>query len=180
MQQVGQKSSMNNIDESIEQNTIRVATLGDITAIAAFDLIAQGEPERQRFIDAAVMNGQCWVLEIAGEVTAYIIMSAHFFGWPFIDLVYVRSDQRQFGYATALMRHIEAICGREKLFTSTNLSNLAMQRLLEKLGYTISGVVHNLDEGDPEVFYFKRPTVSGHESGYNMPQVNSDKSLTGH
>lgn len=43
-----------------------------------------------------------------------------------------------------------------KLFTSTNLSNLPMQSLLSKSGYELSGVIHNLDVGDPEIVYYKR------------------------
>ena len=31
-----------------------------------------------------------------------------------------------------------------------------MQALLNRAGYAVSGVIHNLDEGDPEVVYFKR------------------------
>jgi hypothetical protein len=31
-----------------------------------------------------------------------------------------------------------------------------MQALMAKLGYAPSGIINNLDEGDPEVFYFKR------------------------
>lgn len=156
--------------EQVKEHVIRPASSSDINELLAFDTIAQGEPLRQTFIRKAVEDGYCTVLEANGQVVAYIIMERSFFGWPFIELVYVHSDHRQYGYATALMRHIEATCGTEKLFTSTNLSNLRMQRLLEKLGYTISGVVHNLDEGDPEVFYFKRPAHFGGESGYNTPQ----------
>jgi hypothetical protein len=44
----------------------------------------------------------------------------------------------------------------EKLFTSTNLSNLPMQGIMSKLGYRPSGVIENLDPGDPELIYFKR------------------------
>ena len=39
---------------------------------------------------------------------------------------------------------------------ATNLSNLPMQALLAKLNYQLSGVIHNLDEGDPELVFFKR------------------------
>lgn len=31
-----------------------------------------------------------------------------------------------------------------------------MQLLLAKLEYVLSGVIHNLDEGDPEIVYFKQ------------------------
>ena len=46
--------------------------------------------------------------------------------------------------------------GTAKLFTSTNQSNLGMQALLVRLGYEPSGIVHNLDEDDPELIYVKR------------------------
>jgi hypothetical protein len=55
-----------------------------------------------------------------------------------------------------LLRHLESFCETSKLFISTNLSNLPMQSLLAKLVYVLSGVIHNLDEGDPELVYFKR------------------------
>ena len=156
--------------ESIRENIIRAAEANDADAILAFDLIAQGDETRQDFIHEAIERGCCTIVEVEAQPAAYIIVERKFFGWPFIDLVYVRTDYRKHGFATALMQHIEDTCNTEKLFTSTNLSNLPMQRLLEKLDYTISGVVHNLDEGDPEVFYFKRPVKSGGKSGYNTAQ----------
>jgi ribosomal protein S18 acetylase RimI-like enzyme len=156
--------------ETIEQHIIRIAQIEDINRILDFDLISKEDETRQASIRQAVEHGYCMVAEIDRKVVAYIIVEHKFFGWPFIELVYVHTDYRQHGFATALMRHIEATCEVEKLFTSTNLSNLPMQRLLEKLGYTISGLVHNLDEGDPEVFYFKRPVKSAGESGYNTTQ----------
>ncbi len=54
------------------------------------------------------------------------------------------------------MPHVEVLCQTDKLFTSTNQSNRPMQKLLEKLGYQPSGYIENLDEGDPELVYFKR------------------------
>jgi hypothetical protein len=60
------------------------------------------------------------------------------------------------GAGEALVKHLESLCQTAKLFTSTNLSNLPMQSLLAKMGYILSGVIHNLDEGDPEIVYFKK------------------------
>ena len=54
------------------------------------------------------------------------------------------------------MQHMEQTCTTAKLFTSTNQSNAPMQALLNKLGYRQSGFIENLDEGDPELIYFKR------------------------
>ncbi len=158
--------------EDVERYAIRKAKHHDVEAIVAFDLIAQCDTTRQAFIRKAVEEGFCTVLTVEDTAVAYIIVERNFFGWPFIELVYVRTDYRQYGYATSLMRYIEATCESEKLFTSTNLSNLPMQRLLEKLGYVISGVVHNLDEGDPEVFYFKRPAQTADKSRYNTAQFS--------
>jgi hypothetical protein len=46
-------------------------------------------------------------------------------------------------------------CATRKLFTSTNESNRAMRDLLAHAGFEPSGVVQNLDPGDPELIYFK-------------------------
>jgi len=46
-------------------------------------------------------------------------------------MLYVDPEHRHCGVGTALMRHIELACQTAKLFTSTNLSNLPMQSLLE-------------------------------------------------
>jgi hypothetical protein len=35
------------------------------------------------------------------------------------------------------------------LFASTNESNVPMQALLDSLGYVQSGIINNLDPGDP-------------------------------
>ena len=54
------------------------------------------------------------------------------------------------------IRHLINECRTPKLFTSTNQSNIPMQRLLATLEFARSGFIENLDEGDPEVVYFKR------------------------
>jgi len=55
------------------------------------------------------------------------------------------------------MKHLQESVppSSKKLFTSTNLSNLPMQSLLAQLNFKLSGVIENLDEGDPELVYFK-------------------------
>ncbi len=160
------------MSEPAKHYVIRAAESRDASTIISFDLNARRDDERQVLIRRAIEQGFCTVAEVAYKVAAYIIMERKFFGCPFIELVYVHTDYWQQGLGTALMRHIEAEYEGEKLFTSTNLSNLRMQRLLEKLGYVISGVVHNLDEGDPEVIYFKHPSKSAGESGYNTAQLS--------
>jgi hypothetical protein len=40
------------------------------------------------------------------------------------------------------------------MFTSTNASNVAMRSLLEAEGWSFSGQLDGLDEGDPELVFF--------------------------
>jgi ribosomal protein S18 acetylase RimI-like enzyme len=135
----------------------RPATANDIESIIRFDEIAQ-QPESGRadFIRHKVAQGVIYVAVLDGQPVAYGVLIYTFFGNAFIDLLYVDPNQRRMGFGVSLMQYLESISEGEKLFTSTNLSNLRMQALLQKLGYVLSGVIHNLDEGDPELVYFKR------------------------
>jgi GNAT superfamily N-acetyltransferase len=83
-------------------------------------------------------------------------MNYTFYDNGFIAMLYVQPGHRRRGVGAALLAHLESLCQTPKLFTSTNLSNLPMQSLLVKSGYTLSGVIHNLDEDDPEIVYCKR------------------------
>ncbi len=145
--------------------SIRQAVERDVASISAIDLTAQAEDGRRRFIERAVAEGNCFVVALAdGEtVAAYGVLEYSFYGYGFISMLYVEASQRRRNYGTALMNHLETICRTEKLFTSTNLSNLAMQSLLAKAGYKLSGVIHNLDEDDPELVYCKARQGSGRE-----------------
>ena len=85
--------------ERVENHIIRIAKIEDTDAILAFDLIAQTDDKRRVFIREAVEQGHCTVAEVDGKAAAYLIMERNFFGWPFIDLVYVHTDYRQQGLA---------------------------------------------------------------------------------
>jgi GNAT superfamily N-acetyltransferase len=136
----------------------RTAQHSDVDAIISFDPIAQQEQQRVEFIRRSIDQGVCHVALIDDQPVAYGVLVYTFFGNAFIDLLYVASDHRRQGVGAALMGYLESISQGDKLFTSTNLSNLRMQALLQKLNYALSGVIHNLDEGDPELVYFKRLT----------------------
>jgi len=134
---------------------IRPAQEMDIEKICAFDHVVEIEDVRRTIIEDAVQHGHCHVAEHEGEILGYVILVYTFFGFGFVELLYVHSDHRRKGVGGALMQHAESLCTTEKLFTSTNLSNTNMRSLLMKLGYEESGIVHGLDEGDPELFYRK-------------------------
>ncbi len=136
--------------------SIRPAIENDIDALCSFDLIAQRENERREFIRRVVTSGECFVAVADEKVIGYGVLNYTFYYNGCIDMLYVDSEYRRVGAGAALLKHLESLCQTPKLFTSTNLSNLPMQSLLAKLDYVLSGVIHNLDEDDPEIVYFKR------------------------
>ena len=136
--------------------TIRPAAEADVETLCSFDQVALREEGRREFIGRSVAAGSCHVAEVGREVIGYGVLSHAFYGHGFVEMLYVHPGRRRRGAGATLLRHLESLCQSEKLFTSTNLSNLPMQRLLNKAGYALSGVIHNLDEGDPEIVYVKR------------------------
>lgn len=134
--------------------TIRDAVSSDRDAIASFDHPVQTEPGRAAFIERALLSATCLVAERDGRVVAYGVLEYTFFDNGFVSMVYVAEPNRRQGVGRALLEGLAERCTTRKLFTSTNESNKPMQRLLRLLGYVPSGVVENLDPGDPEHFYF--------------------------
>ena len=136
--------------------SIRPAVETDVDTLCSLDHIARRENERREFIRREVASGNCFVAVIDETVVGYGVLNYTFHHHGCIDMLYVDSDHRRRGAGAELLRHMESLCTTAKLFTSTNLSNLPMQSLLTKLDYVLSGVIHNLDDGDPEIVYFKR------------------------
>lgn len=135
---------------------IRPALDSDAESIVSFDHIAQSDSRRKAFIRRAIAAGNCFVATYDERIVGYGVLEHSFYDNGFVSMLYVHPERRRCGVGTALMRYLESVCQTAKLFTSTNLSNLPMQSLLARLGYELSGVIHNLDEGDPELVYVKQ------------------------
>jgi len=135
--------------------SIRPAEVRDIDAICAFDHLAQQNSQRRAFIERSVEAGNCFVVEADRQVVGYAVLEYTFYEQGFISMLYIHPKHRRQGAGSVMMHHLESICQTPKLFTSTNLSNSPMQSLLAKLGYKLSGVIHHLDEDDPELVYVK-------------------------
>ena len=133
---------------------IREATSADRHAILAFDHVTELEPERMHVIDRIVRSATCLVAECEGRVVAHGSLEYTFYDNGFVSIVYVAEPERRRGIGRALLQGLAARCTTRKLFTSTNQSNEPMQKLLVSLGYVPSGVIENLDPGDPELVYF--------------------------
>ncbi len=91
-----------------------------------------------------------------------MVRPAHFFGRDFVDLVMVDPTRRRAGIGRGLLRVALVAAGTEQVFTSTNASNQPMRSLLQAEGWSFSGELAGLDEGDPELVFYKfRPGVPG-------------------
>jgi ribosomal protein S18 acetylase RimI-like enzyme len=135
----------------------RPAVLSDVVHLVAFDHVAATEPDRAQLISRRVMAGDAFVFDGPNGVpVGFVLFNRSFFGHMFIELLYTRAADRRRGVGTALVTRCQSECRTGKLFTSTNRSNVVMQALLVKLGFVSSGVIENLDEGDPELVFFKQ------------------------
>jgi ribosomal protein S18 acetylase RimI-like enzyme len=146
-------------------NGIKKARQEDATAISSFDEIAMKSKQRRTFVQNAIRSGNAWVTLVNNEVVGYVVLEYTFYSQGFISMLYVHPEHRHKGIGAALMRHMETICRTQKLFTSTNQSNLPMQSLLEKLNFRPSGRIENLDEGDPELVFFKHLQKTDNQPG---------------
>jgi ribosomal protein S18 acetylase RimI-like enzyme len=132
------------------------AALEDHEAVCAVDRTSP-VPDRTRELRRWIARGECLVARRDGAVVGFIVADRSFFEQRFIPLVVVHPAHRRRGIASALIRRVAEACPEQKLFTSTNRSNVAMQAVCASLGFVRSGIVENLDDGDPELIYLKPP-----------------------
>lgn len=118
---------------------IRKAGTEDIQSIKAIDHIVPLEENRCRAIESSVESGCTYVMEVNNEIIGYGITKHNFFGCSFIETVYLKEEYRNKGCGPKLLKHIEGEALTNKIFTSTNKSNVQMQRVLQREGWQESG-----------------------------------------
>jgi len=145
------------------QAEIRRAVAGDIDGILRTDhRSASGDPGRSDFLRRSLALGECLVYLDHGMVAGFaVVKPAHFFGRDYIALLMVDPTRRRCGIGRNLLRAALAAAGTEQVFTSTNASNQPMRSLLQAEGWTFSGKLDGLDEGDPELFFYRTSGQAG-------------------
>jgi GNAT superfamily N-acetyltransferase len=128
---------------------------GDLSRLEAVDALLARDPARRAHIGDLLGAGLSWAALEAGEPVGFAIVTRHFYGFPFVDLLVVADRARRRGAGSALMAHCAAAHDRDRMFTSTNESNAPMRALLARAGWLPAGVVHYLDPGDPELIFVK-------------------------
>lgn len=138
---------------------IRLALSQDLKPIINIDDLAQADPPRLKFINRVLAARQCYIVEQREIIIGYGALEYSFYDHGFISMLYIHKTFRQQGFGTQMMRYFESICQTKKIFASTNQSNKPMQALLKSIEYQPSGIIENLDEGDPELVYWKRLNI---------------------
>lgn len=127
----------------------------DLDEIVNIDREVIGNESRRKYIIKAIEEERCIALKNEFSLVGFLIFDTHFFDCSFISLIIVKPTERRKGFATSLMQYFISISPTKKIFSSTNKSNKQMQEVFKANGFIQSGVVENLDEGDPEIIYFK-------------------------
>ncbi|MCA1062665.1 GNAT family N-acetyltransferase (plasmid) [Cytobacillus spongiae] len=134
---------------------ITYATMLDVDAILKIDMEVIGNNSRYEEIKLAIEEKRCLIAREEDTCNGFLLFNTHFFECTFVSLLIVSPTKRRRGYASSLLKFAETISPTEKIFSSTNQSNVEMQKVFLINGYSESGKIENLDPGDPEIIYFK-------------------------
>ena len=133
----------------------RRASEADLPLLHACDAYSKTHESRRLELRRMAQQGSCLLALAKGQPLGFAVLEYSFFGNGFVPLVCVASEHQGKGVGLSLLSEVERQCSTGKLFTSANASNERAQRLFTRAGFVRSGMIENLDEGDPEVIYFK-------------------------
>ena len=131
------------------------ATEDDFSDVCAIDEAHVHNRERCMWLAEEIRARYVLIAREGDLKMGFAVVNRKFVGEVFVDLLVVHPNHRRKGVASALIAYAEKTCPEQKIFTSTNQSNLPMQAVCAKLGYIRAGLIDHLDEGDPEIFYVK-------------------------
>jgi len=120
------------------------------------DIKQPEDSSRENYIEKSVLSGVTWIAVIDQNPVGYVVLNRSLFDRLTIDMLMIDVNHRRSGIGRGLFEYIEGECDGVELWTSTNLSNIPMQKLLIALNYKMTGFVDNLDPNDPEIIYFKK------------------------
>jgi ribosomal protein S18 acetylase RimI-like enzyme len=147
---------------------IRRAVADDMDGILRTDQrAAGGDHDRADFLRRSLALGECLVYLDHGAVAGFaVVKPTQFSGRDFIELLMVDPACRRRGIGRNLLRAALGAAGTEQVFTSTNASNQPMRSLLQAEGWSFSGELDGLDEGDPELVFYNTPGQAGEPVPY--------------
>lgn len=138
---------------------IEVATLEQGNELCIIDQEVIGDYSRKDTIIKAIQDKRCLIQRTDSVIAGFLIFTTDFFECSFISLIIIKPSNRRKGVATALLAYFVDRAPTSKIFSSTNSSNEPMQKVFDLTGFKKSGYIENLDDGDPEIIYFKMKKV---------------------
>ena len=143
----------------METISLKKATIEDKALVADFDYnlnsVEHIELKREEKITKAILAEECFIIVADNKAVGFVIFDYRFFDQGWIELIIIEEKYRGRGIGGQAMNLICEQSKTNKVFTSTNTSNTKMQKALNKVGFSFAGKIDGLDEGDPELFYFK-------------------------
>jgi GNAT superfamily N-acetyltransferase len=119
------------------------------------DNIEYVELKREEKIAKAISKGECFLILADKKAVGFLIFDYRFFDQGWIELIVIDEKYRGRGVGKKTFDLICEQCKSDKVFTSTNRSNTQMQRALVKANFAFAGEITGLDDGDPELFYYR-------------------------
>ena len=143
----------------MENIRIRKATINDKPIVVDFDYKLDKDEHiklnREEKITKAISNQECFIILADKLEVGFIIFDYRFFDQGWIELIIIDEEYRGIGIGRKVFDLICEQCKTDKVFTSTNSSNTQMQKALAKADFSFAGKLNGLDDGDPELFYFR-------------------------
>ncbi|MEK4935016.1 MULTISPECIES: GNAT family N-acetyltransferase [Bacillus] len=133
------------------------ASIDDLDSIVHIDIDVIGDASRRNYIKHAIDEGKCIIAKEDNSISGFLTYDTNFFGCTFLSLIIVSPTKRRQGHASSLISYMLSNSPTQKIFSSTNESNESMQKVFSANGFVRSGIIENLDEGDPElIFHIKK------------------------
>jgi len=143
----------------MENIKLRKANIKDKSIVIGFDYRLDKDEHiklnREEKITKAISNLQCFIILADKMEVGFILFDYRFFDQGWIELIIIDEEYRGKGIGGKVFDLICEQCKTDKVFTSTNSSNAQMQRALGKAGFSFAGKLNGLDDGDPELFYYR-------------------------
>ena len=144
----------------MENISLRKATIKDKVLVVDFDYnldkVEHIELRREEKITKAILDEECFIILANNRAVGFVIFDYRFFDQGWIELIILDEKYRGKGIGGQAIDIICKQCKTNKVFTSTNSSNIRMQKALRKVGFSFAGKIDGLDDGDPELFYYKK------------------------
>ena len=146
----------------MENISLRKATINDKPTVVDFDYRLDKDEHiklnREEKIAKAISNQECFIILANKIEVGFIIFDYRFFDQGWIELIIIDEEYRGKGIGSIVFGLVCEQCKADKVFTSTNNSNTQMQKALAKAGFSFAGNLNGLDDGDPELFYYRLTT----------------------